>query len=149
MKPAADGDLRRTSVLFSLYANDVHSSRVIGWLTSQQRPLVVTSLNDFELSNALRFAEWRGAIPAGQSASSWAQFEADQAAGRIVSHACNLAAVFDEAMRLSAAHTLAGGHRSFDIVHVAAALVIKSRQFLTVDHNQRRLAEAEGLTVPC
>lgn len=54
----------------------------------------------------------------------------------------------DEAMRLSAAHTLAGGHRSFNIVHVAAAIVIKARHFLTFDQNQRRLAEAEGLVVP-
>lgn len=138
-----------TSALFSLYAHDVHSSRIIAWLTSQRRPLVVTSLNEFELSNALRFAEWRGAIATGQAAAFWAQFQADQAAGRIVRHTCNLAAVLDEAMRLSAAHTLAGGHRSFDIVHVAAALVIKARHFLTFDQNQRRLAEAEGLGVPC
>jgi predicted nucleic acid-binding protein len=137
-----------TSVLFSLYANDVHSSRLIAWLTSQQRPLFVTSLNEFELSNALRFAEWRRAIPAGQAASAWVQFEEDRAAGRIVRHTCNLAAVLDESLRLSAAHTLAGGHRSFDIMHVAAALVIKAQDFLTFDDNQRRLAEAEGLTVP-
>jgi hypothetical protein len=122
---------------------------MIAWLTSQQRPLVVTSLNEFELSNALRFAERRGAIPAGQAAPAWAQFEEDRAAGRIVRHTCNLAAVLDEALRLSAAHTLAGGHRSFGIMHVAAALVIKARHFLTCDHNQRRLAEAEGLAVPC
>lgn len=137
-----------TSVLFSLYANDVHSSRLIAWLTSQQRPLVVTSLNEFELSNALRFAEWRGAIQSGQAASSWAQFEEDRAAGRIVRYTCNLASVLDESLRLSAAHTLVGGHRSFDIMHVAAALVITAQDFHTFDDNQRRLAEAEGLTVP-
>ena len=46
-----------TSVLFSLYRNDAHSSRLVTWLTSHRRPLVVTSLNEIELSNALRFAE--------------------------------------------------------------------------------------------
>jgi len=138
-----------TSALFSLYAYDAHSSRIVAWLKSQRQPIVVTSLNEFELSNALRFAEWRGAIATGEAAAFCAQFQEDQAAGRIVRQACNLAAVVDEATRLSAAHTLAGGHRSFDIVHVAAALVIKARQFLTFDQNQRRLAEAEGLSVPC
>lgn len=138
-----------TSALFSLYANDVHSSRLVTWLTSQQRPLVVTSLNEFELSNALRFAEWRGAIATGQAATFWEEFQDDQAAGRVVQRACNLAAVLEEAMRLSAAYTVAGGHRSFDIMHVAAGLVIKAHHFLTFDQNQRRLAEAEGLTVPC
>lgn len=127
----------------------MHSGRIVAWLTSQRWPLVVTSLNEFELCNALRFAEWRGAIAAGQAAAFWAQFQQDQAAGRIVHHTCNMAAVLDEAMRLSAAHTLAGGHRSFDIMHVAAALVMHAKQFLTFDQNQRQLADAEGLTVPC
>jgi len=40
------------------------------------------------------------------------------------------------------------GDRSFDIMHVAAALVIGAKQCLTFDQNQRRLAEAEGLSVP-
>jgi hypothetical protein len=30
--------------------------------------------------------------------------------------------VIDEAKRLSATHTLTGGHRSFDILHAAAAV---------------------------
>jgi len=34
-------------------------------------------------------------------------------------------------------------------MHVAAGLVIKAQHFLAFDQNQRRLAEAEGLTVPC
>jgi predicted nucleic acid-binding protein len=51
-------------------------------------------------------------------------------------------------MRLSAAHTLSGGHRGFDILHAAAAIVMDAKQFLTFDRNQKRLAEAEGLSVP-
>jgi len=60
----------------------------------------------------------------------------------------NLADVVDEAKRLSALHTLTGGHRSFDILHVAGALMMKATQFLTFDENQRQLAEVEGLKVP-
>ncbi len=56
-----------TSALFSLYAHDAHSSRIVAWLTTQRRPLVVTLLHEFELSNVLRFAEWRGAIGTGQA----------------------------------------------------------------------------------
>jgi predicted nucleic acid-binding protein len=59
-----------------------------------------------------------------------------------------LAVVIDEAKRLSATHTLTGGHRGFDMLHVAAALQLKARHFLTFDANQKRLAEAEGLIVP-
>ena len=78
----------------------------------------------------------------------WGQFEEDRTAGRVVRQPCNLAAVLDEAMRLSAAYTLSGGHRGFDILHTAAAIVINADQFLTFDENQKRLAAAEGLQVP-
>jgi predicted nucleic acid-binding protein len=56
--------------------------------------------------------------------------------------------VIDEAKRLSAAYTLAGGHRSFDILHAAAAVRLKAERFLTFDRRQKDLAEAVGLTVP-
>jgi len=50
--------------------------------------------------------------------------------------------------RHSATYTLAGGHRGFGMLHVAAATELKARQFLTFDANQKRLAESEGLIVP-
>lgn len=45
-------------------------------------------------------------------------------------------------------HTLTGGHRGFDILHVASALIVKANRFLTFDENQKKLAKAEGLVVP-
>ena len=137
-----------TSFLFSLYGNDAHTPRAVAWMKSQRGPLTLTSLSEFELGNALRFAEFRKGIATGEAALFWAQFEADQAGGRIHIHVCNLADVVDEAKRISATHTLAGGHRGFDILHVATALVMKARRLLTFDGNQKKLAEAEGLIVP-
>ena len=54
----------------------------------------------------------------------------------------------DEAKRLSAMHTRTGGHRGFDILHVAATLQLKGERLLTFDGNQKKLADAEGLGVP-
>ena len=61
---------------------------------------------------------------------------------------CNLADILLEAKRLWAIHTLTGGHRSFDILHIAAAKKLGAQQFLTFDANQRLLAQAENLLVP-
>ena len=61
---------------------------------------------------------------------------------------CNLATVLDEATRLSAAHTISQGHRSFGILHVAAARIMDAEQFLTFDENQQQLTAAEGLALP-
>ena len=137
-----------TSFLFSLYGNDAHTPRAVAWTKSQRSALTLTSLSEFGLGNALRFAEFRKGLAPGEAALFWAEFEADRASGRLRIQVCNLADVVDEAKRISATHTLTGGHRAFDVLHVAAALVVKARQFLTFDVNQRKLAEAEGLVVP-
>lgn len=137
-----------TSFLFSLYGNDAHTPRAIAWMRSQRTPLVITSLNEYELGNALRFAEFRKVISLGEAALFWAEFESDRASGRLRVQICNLADVVQEAKRLSAMHTLTAGHRGFDIMHVASALILKAKRFLTFDENQKKLAEAEGLVVP-
>ncbi len=117
-------------------------------MKSQRSALTITALGEYELGNALRYSEFRKVIAAGEAALFWAQFEADRASGRIQVHVCNLADVVDEAKRLSATHTTTGGHRGFDILHVATALTVKAQQLLTFDGNQKKLAEAEGLVVP-
>ncbi len=75
-------------------------------------------------------------------------FEAALGQRRLIVETCNLADIVDEAKRLSAIHTVSGGHRGFDILHVAAALELGAAEFLTFDGNQKRLAESEGLRVP-
>jgi predicted nucleic acid-binding protein len=137
-----------TSFLFSLYGNDVHTDRAVKWIKKQKTALTLTSLNEYELGNALRFSEFSKRIAPGEAALFWAQFEADRASGRLQIQVCNLADVVEEAKRLSATHTLTGGHRGLDILHVATALVLKARRLLTFDVNQKKLAEAEGLVVP-
>ncbi|MBC8125654.1 MAG: hypothetical protein H8M99_00695 [Gloeobacteraceae cyanobacterium ES-bin-144] len=134
--------------MFSLYGNDAHTPRAISWMKSCRSSLTLTSLGEYELANALRFAEFRKGIAPGEAALFMAQFEADKTSGRIQIQVCNLADIIDEAKRLSATHTLTGGHRAFDILHVATARIVKAKRLLTFDANQKKLAEAEGLVAP-
>jgi predicted nucleic acid-binding protein len=137
-----------TSFLFSLYGNDGNTPRAVAWMQTCRTALTLSTLNEYELGNALRFAEFRKGIGPGEAALFWAQFEADRAAARLKVHVCNLADVVDEAKRLSSTYSLTGGHRGFDILHVAASLRLNAKQFLTFDTNQKKLAEAEGMKVP-
>ena len=137
-----------TSFLFSLYGSDVHSPKAVAWSAQNTRPLYLNSLTHFEFGNALRFSEFRTVIPSGAAVVYWAGFEAAITQGRLIVATSNLADVVDEAKRLSAIHTLTGGHRGFDILHVASALTMRATHFLTFDGNQKKLAEAEGLVVP-
>ena len=137
-----------TSFLFSLYGGDAHTPRALTWLARCSVPLRLNSLTHYEFGNALRFAEFRKALKPGEAAVFWARFEAALTHGRVIIEASNLASVTAEANRLSATRTLQGGHRGFDILHVAGALVLGATEFLTFDANQKKLAEAEGLRVP-
>ena len=58
------------------------------------------------------------------------------------------AAVHQQAEELSGRHTEKDGHRFADMLHVATALRLEAREFLTFDENQKKLAQAEGMKVP-
>jgi predicted nucleic acid-binding protein len=137
-----------TSFLFALYGNNTHTPRALRWTQGSRVPVSISELSEFELANALRFAEFRKALNPGAAGTYLAQFEADKTNGLIIVHTCNLANVIAQARRLSATHTLAEGHRGFDILHVAAALEMSASGFLTFGGNQMKLAKAEGLATP-
>lgn len=136
-----------TSFLFSLYGRDSHTPAAQGWLQQSQVPIVVTALNRYELANALRLAEFRHLIRTAQVSASLTAFESDLKNGGLQLTPCDFSAVVAEADRLSARYTPAGGHRAFDILHVAAAKVLRATTFLTFDLNQRKLATAVHLPV--
>jgi len=137
-----------TSFLFSLYGNDDHSGKSVEWVSRHSQVLTLSVLNEFEFANALRFAEFKKFLPQGNAAEFYEDFCEDVRCGRLVIETCNLARVIEEAMRVSSHRTSAGGHRSFDILHVAGAMVMEAELFLTFDQNQARLASSVGLNVP-
>jgi predicted nucleic acid-binding protein len=137
-----------TSFLFALYGNDSKTVEALAWSSQNSHALLITGLNHFELINALRFAECRRSIGLGHAAKFAADFETDVRGGLLVERPLHLAEILAEASRLSAAQTLTGGHRGFDILHVAAAKLIGATYFLTFDVNQKSLAAKEGLVVP-
>ena len=118
-----------TSFLLSLYGDDSHSGQAKQW-------------------NAIRFSECRRFIPSGKAAFYLAIYENALSEGRVLTEPCDVAEIMMIAGHLSARHTLTGGHRGFDILHVAAAKVLRSTHFLTFDPNQKSLAEKEGFIVP-
>lgn len=134
-----------TSFLFSLYGHDVHTEEALARLGRAAQPLILSALNEFELGNALRFAEWRKLIPSGSTAIRLAALAEDRAQGRWHPSEIDLMEIVVEAGRLSAVHTLNGGHRAFDILHVAHARLVRGARFLSFDENQQRLAKAAGL----
>jgi predicted nucleic acid-binding protein len=136
-----------TSFLFSLYGDDAHTVKAREWVIQSRRPIAVTAMNRYEFENAIRFAVFRKVISRQDALASLAAFEADLKSRILQSVSPDLAEVLKEAARLSEDYTMTGGHRSFDILHVAAARVLKAPLFLSFDANQRKLAGAAKLAV--
>jgi predicted nucleic acid-binding protein len=136
-----------TSFLFSLYGRDVHTPRALALVARLGEPIAVTSLNEFELRNAVRFAVFRRALPSRAAGEILGAFDADLNAGRLEARPADLESVVVEANRLSQARTEEGGHRAFDILQVVAAAQLSAALFLTFDANQGALARFAGLVV--
>ena len=64
-----------TSFLFALFGSDVHTPRALAWSRASTTPITVSELTEYELGNALRFAEFRKLLAPGEAATFWAQYE--------------------------------------------------------------------------
>ena len=142
-----------TSFLCAFYVKQSNSPAAAAYAATMREPLHVTGLLQYEFRQSLRFQVWRHAanpregIAPGDAQAALNQFEADLEGGIAVLAPCSLAEVLRRAEDLSHRHTITGGHRSFDVLHVAAALVLGAEQLLTFDAHQRQLARAEGLKI--
>ena len=137
-----------TSFLYSLYVQQAHSARAAAYMAAaHDGALPLTTLSRFELLNAIRLSVFRQQLNPRVAAIDVLTIKADIDSGVLEVISCDWAAVHAEAERLSAGHTAEGGHRSLDILHVATALSMGAREFLSFDGNQTRLASEEGLTV--
>jgi len=142
-----------TSFLCAFYVKQSNSLAAASYAATMKEPLHVTPLLAYEFRQSLRFQVWRRAgnpscgLAFADMRTALAQFEADVADGTTVIVPCSFMAVLNCAEDLSTRHTIASGHRSFDVLHVAAALQLGATVFLTFDGNQRKLALAHGLAV--
>lgn len=136
-----------TSFLFSLYAQDANTAQAARAAESDGATFLLTDLQRYELRNALRLSVFRGhlAEPACQRLLRQVSDDLEQGAFLVVPVAWRQ--VFAAAEALSADHTGDLGTRSFDILHVAAAVTLGAQAFYTFDVRQKALAKKAGLKV--
>ena len=143
-----------TSFLCALYVPQSTSSRAIAYTGSLSDPLESTSLLFFEFRQSIQIQVFRHSkdrnqgYPLAVAQAASAALQSDVKVGFYRHAAVDWADVHQIGERLALQHTIKGGHRSFDILHIATALHLGATEFLTFDGNQKKLAEAEGLIVP-
>jgi len=136
-----------TSFLYSLYSRDSLTQQAVALSMQLRQPLTVSILNEFELENAIRVSIFRKTIDSIVAAGMFADYTTDKRLGKIDLNICDLSEILAQAKGLSRAHTEGGGHRAYDILHVAAALRLGATEFLSFDVNRRKLGKAVGLKI--
>jgi hypothetical protein len=90
---------------------------------------------------------FRELVTIAEAGAALANLQKDLRSGRLIRTTTKWPAVFRLATRLSLQHSAGHGTRSLDILHVAAAKVMRAEHFVSFDARQRALASAIGITV--
>lgn len=136
------------SALACLYLHQhERSRRMVAWRAGVDGALPVTHHGRTEIVSAVCLARFRGELDEAAMEDALADFESEFSQGRLHQADILWRAALNRAMELSRAHTPKLGTRALDVLHVACALELKARQFLTFDERQRKLASAAGLKI--
>lgn len=143
-----------TSFLCALYRQQDNSARALAWRARMAEPLHVTRLLLWEFRQSARLQAFRhsrdrtAGYPLHEAEKMFSDLHDDMRDGLVIAAEIDAIDLLVTAERISKAHTFAGGHRSFDLLHVATALELGAKEFLSFDTNQNSLAAAEGLATP-
>ena len=135
------------SALARLYLHEEGSRQMSEWRGRTKGALPVTHHGRTEIVNALCRATFLGHLQPDALAEALTDFSTDFVEGRLHQADILWRAALDRASELSRKHTPNLGTRSLDVLHVACALELKLRRFLTFDGRQQTLAKLVGLRV--
>jgi predicted nucleic acid-binding protein len=133
------------SALSRLYLHQAGSQELAAWRAKVKGTLAVTHHGRTEVVNAICRAAFLGQLDEKGLNEALTDFDADFQAGHLRQADILWRAALNRAAELSKKHTPKLGTRSLDVLHVACALELKSRHFLTFDLRQQQLAAAAGL----
>jgi len=143
-----------TSFLCSIYREQEHSPLADEYRESMREPIHFTRLLEFEFLQSIELQVWLHAadhtkgFPRRQADQMIADWQADVAAGLNRVTPCDMDAVLRLAATYSIQRTAKSGHRTLDVLHVATAVHLGAKEFLTFDGRQKKLARHVGLKVP-
>jgi predicted nucleic acid-binding protein len=135
-----------TSVWISLYMRDSNYQAALS-VRAANPDAFWTPWQRLEFNNAVRTCVTRGKIVLADVRGIENAIQAAVKNGELAPRPLPAYALWQEAEKLSRAHTPAIGVRTLDLLHVAAARVLKAARFCTFDTRQHALARAAGLQI--
>ena len=110
-----------------------------------KEPPLITHFGRTEVVNAICRAHFTGALDKAGLDEAMADLENDLSHGHLEQAGLLWRAALQRSVDLSRIHTPVLGTRAADVLHVACALELKLRHFLSFDGRQQKLASACGL----
>ncbi len=135
------------SALRRLYVHDARSRAFCGWRGRVRGALPLTRHGRAEVVNSIQLAVFRQDIQAEVAERAILDLDDDILQGRLSLSDVPFRRVFDLAAELSRKHTPKLGTRTLDVLHVASALTLGSRVFVTYDDKQAALAKLVKLRI--
>jgi predicted nucleic acid-binding protein len=133
------------SALLRLYLHQPDSAAMNAWRAKTKGALPITNHGRVEVVNGICLAAHRREISADALTDTLASFDEDFADGLYRQADLLWRATLNRAADLSRTYTHKLGTRSLDVLHVASALELDLRVFVTYDARQEELARAVGL----
>ena len=143
--PSADRTYADPSALLKLYIHEPASAAMSVWRGRTKGALPITPHGRLEIVNGICLAAFRKLISTEAFSDAIASFDEDLTEGRYVEADVLWRATLRRARELSHAHTPMLGCRTLDVLHVATAVELGLRHFVTFDSRQQQLARAAGL----
>jgi predicted nucleic acid-binding protein len=135
-----------TSFLLALYVeSDPFHAQAAKVAAKFTESIPFTLLCELELTNGIRRSWAAGIIDRKEHDAIFRQIPEDEAEGILARKPVPQAEHYAAARELSRKFTPALSARSLDILHVAAALLLKAPEFASFDEKQRVLAAKAGL----
>lgn len=136
-----------TSFLLALLAYDGHSRAAGRWIAKYSETPITSDLVVFEAFNALRSLHLRGIIDAEEHKESRLILNTLLRRQVLLKYPFRTRLLTAEAHRLLDHFSPGLPHGTLDVLHVAAAKLLKADSLATFDKNQRALAKEVGLKV--
>ncbi len=129
-----------TSVLLKFYVEEPRSAEADALILKADAPLLFTHFHEIEIRTALRLKRGRHEITEAELKTALGNLQSDINTGRLEKPNYDVASVLYKAEEFSAKYAAETLARSLDILHVAAALVLGAREFVSFDERQRKIA---------
>ena len=135
------------SALSRLYVHQEGSREMAEWRARRRGPLPVTHHGRTEIVNAIALAVFRKHLTAELGEEAWSLLEDDFAQGNLRQADILWRASLDRAAGLSREFSPELGTRTLNVLHMACAMELGTRWFLTFDERQEAPAKSAGLRV--